>query len=499
MDTLPHLQGLSLTLLGRSREAPIRHPIARAAVTGGKAFKRFMTGLLFRRVRPVETRLYASTRNSFAILAMGVLCFRTITAFLQAQNQIGSRMASAVCNDRAFPLHNIGILMERPVADSRWNASSLEDIDITVSASWRHSRRGYEAFDKSNCTVTWSRYAPGNYFGSSAGSFFHNLTIELFGCPSNFTSGLRNYPQMLQQPLNSDIAMYHIEIRSRVPGGQILYDQMPFVWLVNSNELPSNFSDISENSFEVRDYTPPWELLRGSHIEAEAKLITRRFISSSIMKDVILNSEPAYRPLSIYPIAESSVAVLNSSDASSASVTISVTLTPGLMYLRSQADRDNHLSNNICDFIDDYRSGTILDVIGSVGGLFALLQAAHMILFGRPLFWGLTGSKLITPFGLLGACSSKGFKRRLREEYHTRSTEEGPETIQIVKFLRDFVIEFGPADLETENRPLQQRDEHSSLANKDGIADRTLQIPPKRVDSDTSTMCPEENKVDDVV
>jgi hypothetical protein len=67
---------------------------------------------------------------------------------------------------------------------------------------------------------------------------------------------------------------------------------MPFVWLVNSNELPSNFSDISENSFEVRDYTPPWELLRGSHIEAEAKLITRRFISSSIMKDVILNSEP---------------------------------------------------------------------------------------------------------------------------------------------------------------------------------------------------------------
>jgi hypothetical protein len=164
------------------------------------------------------------------------------------------------------------------------------------------------------------------------------------------------------------------------------------------------------------------------------------------------------------------------------------------MYLRSQADRDNHLSNNICDFIDDYRSGTILDVIGSVGGLFALLQAAHMILFGRPLFWGLTGksvslrsratltivvhlgSKLITPFGLLGACSSKGFKRRLREEYHTRSTEEGPETIQIVKFLRDFVIEFGPADLETENRPLQQRDEHSSLANKDGIADRTLQM-----------------------
>lgn len=48
----------------------------------------------------------------------------------------------------------------------------------------------------------------------------------------------------------------------------------------------------------------------------------------------------------------------------------------------------------MCDFIDDYRSSTVFDVIGSVGGLFALLQAAHILLFGRPLLWGLAGQLL---------------------------------------------------------------------------------------------------------
>ncbi|CAE6454556.1 unnamed protein product [Rhizoctonia solani] len=414
MRTPPHLEGLSLTVLGHPRGTPIKHPITRAAVAGGREFKRIIAHLLFRRVRPVETRLYAAARNSFAIVAMGILCFRTITALLQAQNEIGSRMTSAACDGRASPSHNISILMERPISDSRWNASSLEGIDINVTASWRHSRRGYGTF-------------------------------ELFGCPSHWTGGFKNYHQLLERSPNSDIIVYHIEVRPRVPGGQILYDQMPFVWLVNSMEIPSNFTDMYETTFQVRDFTPPWELLRGSHIEAEAKLITRRFISSSIMKDVVLNSEPVYRPLSLYPIVESSVVALNSSGASGASATISASLTPGLMYLRNQADVRS--SSNVCDFIDDYRS--------------------------------------------------RGFKRRLKEEYHSRSTEGGSETIQIVKFLRDFVIEFGPADLDTENHPLQQTDRHSSLSNEEVVAG--TQIPLMRMDSDKPRISQNELKAGEIV
>ncbi|CAE6490294.1 unnamed protein product [Rhizoctonia solani] len=172
------------------------------------------------------------------------------------------------------------------------------------------------------------------------------------------------------------------------------------------------------------------------------------------MKDIVLNSEPSYRLLSLYPIAESSVTSLNSSIGDIATATIRTPLTPGFMSLRRRGDiKINGFydsSGPVCDFIDDFRSGTIVDVIGSVGGLFALLQAMHVLLFGRPLLWGLAGVKAMTPFGLLGTFGSGGFKRRLQKECHATSTEGGADTIKIVKFLRDFVIEFGPADLDPE-------------------------------------------------
>ncbi|CAE6480875.1 unnamed protein product [Rhizoctonia solani] len=101
-------------------------------------------------------------------------------------------------------------------------------------------------------------------------------------------------------------------------------------------------------------------------------------------------------------------------------------------------------------------SGTILDVIGSVGGLFALLQTIHVVLFGRPLLWGLTGAKLITPFGILGAFGSETFKRRLRDHYHRRSAKDGSIKIRTTEFLRDFVIDFGPADMGPEQQPSQR-------------------------------------------
>ncbi|KDN34984.1 hypothetical protein RSAG8_11990, partial [Rhizoctonia solani AG-8 WAC10335] len=191
---------------------------------------------------------------------------------------------------------------------------------------------------------------------------------------------------------------------------------------------------------------PPWELFPGSHIEAEAKLVTRKFIKSSIIRDIIFNSIPEYRSLSLFPIVESAISAMNTSNI--ATGTIRTTFAPGLAYLQKQVNSQPHdfTNESMCDYVEDYRSGSILDVIGSVGGLFALLQAMHILLFGRPLFWGLTGAKLITPFGLIGLCSTRGFKRRLRERYYSQSAEGGSEEFQIIEFLRDFVIDFGPVE-----------------------------------------------------
>ncbi|CUA71940.1 hypothetical protein RSOLAG22IIIB_09953 [Rhizoctonia solani] len=209
-------------------------------------------------------------------------------------------------------------------------------------------------------------------------------------------------------------------------------------------------------------------------MRTEANLITRRFIKSSIVRDIILHFKPDYRRLSLYPIVESSVVTLNSSDSNIATATIRPTLSPGLMYHRNRVTIDNfdpnELPARVCDYIEDYRTGTFIDVIGSVGGLFALLQAAHLLLFGRPLLWGLTGAKTITPFGLLGGCSSRGFRRRLKDEYYGQSGEGGADTVQIAKFLRDFVIDFGPADLDVERAERKSTAPSNEVANKQNPA-----------------------------
>ncbi|EUC59288.1 deuterolysin metalloprotease (M35) family containing protein, putative, partial [Rhizoctonia solani AG-3 Rhs1AP] len=397
------------SLFGSPRDPPIET---------AASLNRFAANLLFRRVRPAETRMYAFARNMFAVVAIAALIFRTVTALVHAQNEIETRVTSEACTTRASKIHSIGILMERLIDDSNGVDPSQGGADITVSASWSDEvGRNYEPYGGANCTVRWSK----NKIDYTTGLERDRRALELYICNHTWTDRLGNYDRF-----NKD-------------GWMKMWNQM--------------FD-------EVRFYQPPWELLRGSHVEAEAKLITRRFIKSSIMRDILLYAEPEFRSLSLYPIVESSVVALNSTDREIATATVRTSLTPGLMSLRKQADAQDNMSGlygyrQCVRFIDDYRSGTVVDVLGSVGGLFALLQAMHVLLFGRPLLWGLTGAKLISPFGLFGNCGSREFRRCLREEYYSASTEEGSETIQVGKFLRDFVIEFGPADLDPESRPSQ--------------------------------------------
>ncbi|CAE6469553.1 unnamed protein product [Rhizoctonia solani] len=134
-----------------------------------------------------------------------------------------------------------------------------------------------------------------------------------------------------------------------------------------------------------------------------------------------------YRNVSLYPIVEISAIPLPNDAIATAM--LRVTLNPGFVYFRSYQDlrvQGGARSSGICDYLQDYRTGTILDVIGSVGGLFALLQAIHLLLFGRSLMWGLTGAMLISPFGLVGALSSKKFQQHLQEHYHRTPTEDNP-------------------------------------------------------------------------
>ncbi|KAB5593580.1 hypothetical protein CTheo_2969 [Ceratobasidium theobromae] len=271
---------------------------------------------------------------------------------------------------------------------------------------------------------------------------------------------------------------YHITMKS-LNGSSLTPDDMPRIWLSNRNEYihsagkrkleASGDTDTEILGARTPLYLPGWSLRPGFHIEADIGLIIRRFIKSSVMRDLLFNLDPEYAQISLYPLITASTAAL--SNNSYATATLSTTYQPALTYFRGQEEywsTRNHaweFDYDMCDFIDDYRSSTVFDVIGSVGGLFALLQAAHILLFGRPLLWGLAGTKLITPFGIVGAFSSESFKRRLHERYHRQPSEHNPEPIHIGAFLRDFVIDLGPANVDLDHSP--QASVLSSTQNDD--------------------------------
>jgi hypothetical protein len=196
---------------------------------------------------------------------------------------------------------------------------------------------------------------------------------------------------------------------------------MPFIWLLNMDE-PTFNSSYPETS-DTRKFIPEWTLQPGLHIEAEAKLITRRLITSTVLRDIFFK-EPVGSQYNHLTFANPScsrctapylyiqyvrvISYLYSgklgatfsdesgtsyyTNASTATATVRLASRPGFMYFRTlPSDAVESDLPRSCDFVDDYRSSTIFDAIGSIGGLFALLQALHIMLFGRPLFWGLTG------------------------------------------------------------------------------------------------------------
>ncbi|KAG8703674.1 hypothetical protein FRC08_002700 [Ceratobasidium sp. 394] len=195
--------------------------------------------------------------------------------------------------------------------------------------------------------------------------------------------------------------------------------------------------------------TSAWRLVPGSHLSAEVGHITRKFISSSIWRDTITQLKPSYVEVALFPIATTQTVPFLAGNTSIATGIITPSLRTSYTAFKSKALFDPSTLGDsdleACDYIEDVRSHTILDVVGSIGGLFALLQFLHVFLFGRPMLWGLTGAKLITPFGFCGSFGSQSFRRRLRDNYYSTPSGGTDETLRVDAFMRDFVIDLGPA------------------------------------------------------
>ncbi|CAE6496055.1 unnamed protein product [Rhizoctonia solani] len=150
--TSPTASPHTLTLFGRPRETKI--PLSGPFVVVCRVIKMRFTYLLFRRIKPVETRLYAFARNSFAIVAIGILIFRTATALQRAQNEIGTRVISRTCDD-ALPSPYISILSDRLIYDTEFGTAH-SDVNVSVSIVWPTTIGGYN--DESAISAIYNRH-----------------------------------------------------------------------------------------------------------------------------------------------------------------------------------------------------------------------------------------------------------------------------------------------------------------------------------------------------
>ncbi|KAF8607058.1 hypothetical protein BDV93DRAFT_505910 [Ceratobasidium sp. AG-I] len=380
-----------------------------------------LIGLLFRRVSPAETKSYAFVRNIFAVLSMAAIVWRAVTAFSQAQNEFETRVAFDVCPS-IIDRSSLYVMVATPLEVLTSSSTGITTYDYSQARPNVTMSAARSAAQEDNCLFL---------DGPSTSGYVVENWFTVFGCPSN--SALR------RGGTRFNIHVQYYSNRSL---------ETSRFWLSGNTGSSRNLPYGREESSSLQ-FNSAVQLEPGFHLNAEVGFITRRLIISSVLHDVILQRKTKYEQISIYPLNTIGIVPLN--DSTIATASISVSFRPKQAILRDQHETFDPV--DYCDYIEDYRTKTVFDVIGSIGGLFALLQSMHILLFGRPMLWGLTGAKLITPFGLLGSCSSARFKRRLQEGYHRqdpvsdRRSEDAAETIRIGAFLRDFVIDFGPADI----------------------------------------------------
>ncbi|KAG9099593.1 hypothetical protein FS749_000845 [Ceratobasidium sp. UAMH 11750] len=427
---------LRTSLLGARRPTnlcahvfPTRKGIARfIAALGAYGVK-----VVLRRVSPVESKKYALVRNLFALCAVGAIVFRAVTLLAQAQSEVfetKTRIEDCEQDWRDRLLMKDMKILVRYYGDRNKQrlATAHQNFSLTINVM---NARGLFV----NCL--WNSY--------STQLATTNSDTDWFSVASCFQENDPTQADLLVQEV-----VYNLTLTFRNTSSFPLL-RAPQMWFTYA---PSGSNPNRNTPSLIPWLVPSWQLVPGLHLEAEAAMAKRNFITSTFFRDVIGGAKPVYETVPMFPITTTRFASINNSSV----VTGAIRPAPQPVFSPSSARKEIQglLTSPTpmpitCEVVEDYRSSTALDALGSVGGLFAILQGLHLLLFGRPLFWGIAGAKLISPFGLLGGLSSKSFRKRLQDHYRVPPSTSEPrddDTIRITSFLKDFVIDFGPADAE---------------------------------------------------
>lgn len=447
--------------------------------------KPIVLNVFIRRVRHVETKRYAFCQHLFSLTGIALLLIRIITIMTQLQNeQLPSRTLVQSCAISSG-LNSTGL-------------TALEGLSILV----RHSELRDLASDVApesinlayKVTIGFQRNEPTGLYNATAEPCSrirsaHSNTrsqphpevdwFDVYFCNGTEARTNRNgfgfsFPGFIQYSVTQNQ-----DARSHAG----IYDTgMPSFWLTTG----SMFSDTLDT--ETPYLVPPLRPIPKMHTIFETHYAQRKFISSSPLRDAITGSKPTYDTTYLYPWSQLYSLPISSTDGANTTLHSSgfirwpTYLDSAPQIPQSDLAGGTRGPKDLCEVTEDYRISSAFDVLASIGGLLALLQALHVFMFGRPLFWGIFGSKIITPFGFFGRFATKGFRQRLREHYHV-SDPENPSTSEDVdrrydnmrlnQFLLDYVLDLGPASL-----PKRETEGVASQPSRGRNGAEGMEIPP---------------------
>ncbi|CAE6521511.1 unnamed protein product [Rhizoctonia solani] len=428
-----------------------------------KAISSLTYNALFRRVLPVETRRQVLVQHLFSLAAIALLITRTVIELQKASDNLPSRTLVEPCRGTPGfnPDNNHTLYVRLPHLRGVVESTRLITSPYIVNVSATYQCNMGETVTIEDCTqgtiqtradesrlIDWYlTYQCPNTVVRGGGLSIRQRLCSLAGYQYNI--------QLLQAPGN---------VTNRATNsGSILDDRLPGIWMVDSNPGREILTPY---------LTPPMEPEPGWHKVFDTHVAQRKFIVSSPIWDAIMGSDPTYETIVFFPGSQHT-RERNEISNLTASATGFIH-SPEYLDTSRETPRDLLRQgvrgpSNLCDTVEEYRITSSFDMLASIGGLLALLQGIHVFIFGRPLFWGMFGGKIISPFGLAGQFATRGFKRRLQERYQTQDTlgDGGNQTetrIDMTQFLLDYVIDMGPASPRAEKASIDSESDSEDEA-----------------------------------
>ncbi|CAE7127676.1 unnamed protein product [Rhizoctonia solani] len=479
----------SITWRGRPRRR--RMSRLQARVVGSTM--RFLYNGILRRVIPVETRIQALIQHIFSLAAIVLLIVRVAYGIGGLNENLPSRTTVEPCDSDQQDIDSLQVYTRVPPDDS------LDFLNLTLghAAGSIRERLAINVSSVHDCQLLPSTSTPfltnpcspnlGRRRDLGAYTYYTFTCDARIDCGGGIPGNAMGYEYTVQLHLEDIISNDWLNTNYYLYNLAKTY--MPVFWLAPPQE-------IEQDQLMTPFLTQPIQPEFGWYKVFKTHFSLKKSITSSPLWEIVTGSDPSYDTKFLYPSTFFGRELIqtNSTDASP-DARLRAT---GLIYTPDFLDASEQTptaeaskwKGQLCEVTEEYRLTTGFELLASIGGLLALLQGIHVLIFGRPLFWGLFGAKLIAPFGLAGALATKDFKKRLQARYHYQmelqdaesglscDTPPGVVGINMTQFLLDYVIDLGPAsvpsphrkEIEIESTDSEDEGNHTPAADVEGAS-----------------------------